>query len=197
MNRTTLFALSLLVSGSVAAMPYYEMGDAGETLDTAAVTTGYGDLTSITGYLDDLGGGTDDIDLYKIYIADTALFSVEVESNLSIDNDGMLFLFDAAGALVAHDDDSGPGYIPLFDSGVLAGYDAGTYYLGFDLYDTWPHFDSSGELSYWHRDPDPFQVGEYTLYLSGARFSVPEPSTWLLLGAGVVGLAAMRRRNAS
>ncbi len=103
MKRTRLLGavLALFAVTNVAyAVTYNEVGDTGELLATAQDTTGLGldPLTSISGSLIDLGGGIDDVDLYRINIFDTNAFSVTVSANLSVDNDAMMFLFDSAGA---------------------------------------------------------------------------------------------------
>lgn len=77
-----LFISSLL--GQANAALFSEVGDAGELIATAQVTTGSGALTSITGSLINLGSvgdPIDDVDLFKIFISDTSAFSVTVNSN--------------------------------------------------------------------------------------------------------------------
>jgi PEP-CTERM motif len=112
-----------------------------------------------------------------------------------VDNDSKLYLFNSTGTLVLSDDDSGIGFIPQFNSGQLSAYSADNYYLAIDLYDTSP---SGDPLTGWNSNPDPQQEGPYTLHLTGASSadaaSVPEPSTFILLGAGLGGFALYRRR---
>ena len=196
MKKIIYLSICLFV-GSANAVPFTEVGDAGELLSTAQETVGSGSLTSISGSLIDLGNGVDDIDLFEIFISDTSIFSVTVSANLSQDNDAMLYLFDATGAQVAFDDD-GNGLLPQFDAGVISGLSADSYFLAFDLFSTTPLF-TSGSLSGWTRNPGPFQTGDYTLNLTGAEFStasVPEPSVLALIGLGIVGMGFTRRKKA-
>lgn len=187
--------LSLCLIGSVEAVSFTELGDTGALMGTAQVPTGSGELTAIHGTLHDFDG-VDDVDLYQIYIADTALFSVSPTASLSVDNDTMLYLFDNAGQQVLFDDDSGDGYLPLFSAGSLAQHSAGFYYLAFDLFMTTPLF-TDGLLSGWTHDPLPLQSGNYTLTLTGVEFapsSVPVPAAAWLFGSGVIGLISVSRR---
>lgn len=195
------FFLGLLVScliGQTNAASFSEVGDAGELLDTAQVTVGSGPLTSISGSLINLGqtpDEVDDIDLFKIFISDTTLFSVTVTSDLSADNDSTLFLFDSLGQLVDFSDDV-IGLIPQFTPGDIDDLSNGTYFLGFALYNTWPDASLTEPLSGWDRDPSPFQTGDYRLDLTGAEFSaVPEPTSIALLGLGLAGMGFSRKRK--
>ncbi len=191
MQRLIFAAVVAVLPLSAQAVTYNEIGDAGELLATAQ-PAGNG-ITSIVGTLADLDGA-DDIDLYSINISNTSAFSVTVSSNLSVDNDAHLWLFDSTGALVIDDDDGGPGFVPQFNVGALTGFASGLYYLAYNLYATTPSF-TDGALSGWDRSPNPFQTGPYTLTITGTG-AVPEPESWAMLIAGfALSGAAMRRRR--
>jgi hypothetical protein len=188
-------ALALVAASPAAATPVFESGDAGDSLATAQVLNGT--VTSISGSLGTLRYGSDDIDMYKFFIGDTANFAVTVDADLSRNNDAQMFLFDSLGHLVlSSDDTSYYNLLPKFAAGSLAGKAAGDYYLAFDLYNTDPKF-TNGVLSGWDHDPRPMQTGDYTLTLKGTAGAVPEPATWamMLVGFGAVGFAMRRRKN--
>lgn len=201
--RIILFAACVVASAAFTGMQanaatWTETGDAGELVGTAQSTVGFGALTLISGSLIDLGEELDDIDLYRITILDPDAFSVITSASLSVDNDAMLFVFDAAGNLVFFNDDS-VGFLPGIDAGDLTGNPAGSYLLGINLFFTLP---TSDPLAGWDRDPDPFQTGPYDLTLTGAGFdsdgtAVPEPATLALLGAGLAGIGFLRRRRSA
>lgn len=192
--RICALGLAMLTAAPAMATTYVEVVDTGETLAAAQNASG---ADVISGTL--TAGNIDDIDLYKIFVADTAAFSVTVNSTLSVDNDAQLFLFDSAGQLVLADDDSGIGYIPQFNAGQLSGSLAGTYYLAYNLYNTDPTFSGS-VLSGWGRNPAPNQSGAYSLTITGAETgAVPEPGTWamMLIGFGAVCYSLRRRKSGS
>lgn len=211
-----LLTAALALSYPLSAGIFIEVGEAGETLATANVTTGAGPLTTIRGTLIDKAGSegapttkpvtpdgpigsspVDDIDLYQIFIPNTAAFSVTVSSNLSVDNDSQLYLFDSAGNQVLFNDDRTLGdAFPQFDLGALTG-PAGIYYLGFVLYHTDPVLNPT--LTSWNRSPAPFQTGPYELTLTGANPAVdqvvPEPSGMVIAGLLSALLIHHRRRT--
>ena len=205
------FVAMLLLAPVAQANSFLEFVDVGETLETAGVPGGFvGPLTTISGTLEDLGGGVDDIDLYKILVVDTTAFAVSVTASLSEDNDAVLWLFDADGFLVGGAqfpnifpgfddradgdcDEPGSPCLPEFFAGDFAGGPTGVYYLGLSLWLTEPIVGPGLPLSGWERDPFPFQTGPYELTLTGVEF-VPIPgAVWLF--ASALGLLAWAKRR--
>jgi hypothetical protein len=198
LRRIVILCVAAGCLSSVWADTFNEVGDAGELLATANVASVAGPLTAISGTLIDLGGGTDDVDLYQILISNPGAFSVTVNANLSVDNDTRLFLFDAAGSLVLFDEDSGGGFLPQFDAGDLSG-SPGVYYLGFSLFETTPAL-SGNVLTGWNRAATPFQTGPYTLTLTGAgsiSTVIPEPGSVVLFSIVLLGTLPMVSRRFS
>lgn len=180
-----------LIAVPLSAAPWAEVGDAGDLIPSAQTPIGVGLLDAITGNL----VGSNDIDLFKILVTDTATFSITVSSSLSLDNDSQLFVFNSAGLLVADDDDF-LGLIPQINPGDLAG-PAGIYYVAFDLFNTDPLLTPG--LTGWIGGPSPDQTGPYTLEFTSAAFvsDVPEASTYAagaFLAAAVGGLWLRRRK---
>ena len=161
-------------NGASVAVVWNESGEAGESLATGNAPLPAFSLTEvaeINGSLIDLGGGVDDVDLYRIQIPFPAPdFSVRVSASLSGTNDAKLYLFNAAGELVLMDDDSGSGLLPEFPAGSLPEPGGRTYYLAFVTHNINATFNS-GVLSGWNRGPDLLQTGSYSLALSGANFA--------------------------
>jgi len=203
MKRYLPLLLLTFCSSSAYAVPFTEIDDAGELLSSAQETVGSGSLTSINASLinlaDSVANTIDDIDLYKIFISDTDVFSATFAADPNGIDDAWLYLFNSNGEEVAFNDDRDPGvdFLPQFDAGVISGLASAHYYLGVGLYGTEASF-TSGSLSSWTRDPDPFQSGGYTLSLTGTQFSsspVPAPAPLALLALGLLGIGLSKRRK--
>jgi len=151
------------------APDHVEVGDAGESINTAQDPGGNGALNTITGSLIDLGtlSEIDDIDIFSLCILTPIEFSVLTDANLSEDNDAQLFLFDSTGSLVVEDDDDGVGFLPQINAGELTTL-PGVYYLAINLFNTDPTF-TNNILDGWDRGPSPFQTGPYTLTLTSTE----------------------------
>lgn len=77
----------------------------------------------------------------------------------------------------------------IWDSGIVVEHGFGTFFFSPELYFNPNHLYS---LSLYVRS-DACDDGQH-VFVQGDFFSVPEPSTMLLLGAGLVGLVGVRRK---
>ena len=215
-------AAALLLSGTAQAVPYLEVGDAGQTLGTAQSTV------SNTGVsLDSISGtysGTD-ADLFQIYISDFSTFSASASSPTG-ELDTQLFLLDASGqAIATNDDGSGSSFQGLLPTGnaLYAGLAAGVYYLGIADSGNEPVnsanqllFATGGNTSVRGAatgvnpttlaDFDGVTYedvsGPYSIALTGVTTGpgtagvVPEPAAWamMIVGLGLIG-GTLRRRT--
>lgn len=190
--------LAALASPALAG-DWVEIPTAPELLP-GQITVGTGSLDRIIGTL---SGGL--ADLYCISIVDEANFSATTVGGTSIDT--QLFLFDANGMGVAHNDDSVGLQSTITSQFVNSN---GIYFLAVSGYNRDPN--SAGGLI-WNNSPFGTERapdgpgaagaltswtgtganGDYTIFLTGAGFHrVPEPSALALLALG--GLAMFRRR---
>src|SRR6187402_3631151 len=98
-------AITAALATTSPATIYVETGDAGDSPGTAQIAAGSGPLTSILGQID----SSADDDIYRIRISDPANFSASSNNSgtqLSVDHDTILFLFDEFGfGIIANDDD--------------------------------------------------------------------------------------------
>lgn len=119
-------------------------GDAGSITDEAQETFGSGILGEIRGILEpSQQGDKEDVDVFKIKITDTSLFSAKVvaPSNGSTDPfgptsdlvDSFLFIFDSTGRTVIADNNSpeaiGGGALSEIEAGALATLARGDYFI--------------------------------------------------------------------
>jgi hypothetical protein len=204
-------------SGASAGIVWNELPPgAGETIDTAQVTTSSvsAAIDSIQGLLSSsvlVGAGPrNEVDLYRIRIDDTSLFSARTVS--SNPDDTALFLFNAGGFGIEMNDDNGFDLLSALPSFAGAGgiYTLGVALGGFEALDgigntvfqfgalfsdVRPGDPASGPLAAWSEgfaslnEPG---LG-YTIELTGASAAVPEPSALALIG--IAGFAAWRARR--
>lgn len=197
--RSFVAAGALIVSSGAYAIPYFEVGDAGESLATAqALTPGTDQIFGNYTY--------DSTDLYSFFWSGGA-FSVDT---FGTGRDTMLFLFNAAGEGVWGADGSiccGIGESQIVDPALAAGL----YYLAVGPYDYQPYYSATGRVfnfvgggGLWTPVPGAV-LDHWDLYhqTSGGSYvvnfrnstAVPEPSMLALFGLGLFGLVARRRRN--
>lgn len=194
-SRTGTGTLTLDVEAVTTDGQYSEdyptVTDAGDTIETAAVLEGEGALSAIFGTL-----APSDSDVFAINICDPASFTATtfpaVEGGIA---DTQLFLFDANGMGITHNDDIPDGFegdataMSRLSSDFVASLPAGTYYLAVTAYNRDP-VDASGALL-WANTPfnterapggpgasnpfvtwtgSPLATGRYTVNLTGVCF---------------------------
>jgi hypothetical protein len=194
------FLAAALPHAATAAL-VTEAGDAGQTLAGAQVAGAIPPLTDISGSLSaEPGNGPDYVDMYRIYIPGGRFFASTGAGDPGLIADPVLFLFDASGAGVAMDDESGGNAQASLSTGIL---NTGFYYLaiafaGLEPLDSGSSsiFDVVGSgavlslaaLDSWFGTPiaiDPAIEGRYAITTA----VVPLPGTLLLV---ILGLAALR-----
>ncbi len=196
---TVMFFLFGII-GISQAVTYTEVGDAGELTGTAQSIGGGFD--TIAGFL---GSGSD---LFALHLS-SGTFEVSVTYDTF---DPQIFLFDSTGMGIVANDDSG-NTLASFFSTILS--DSGLYYLGISDWDYDP-VSMTGEIftDNWTGIAYPTGPGgansligwstgnslgeEYTIELSQttmAPSTVPEPTTMLLFGMGLLGLVGVNRRK--
>jgi hypothetical protein len=201
----------LSVSASFGGPVWFEIGSAGRLPATAQTAIGTGPLDVILGNLESLT----EADMFLIWIVDPLVFSaITVDTGFNV-NDPQIFLFDNAGLGVYMNDDyaGGGGQSQLPAGHALGPARAGLYYLAIGWWDNEP-LSAAGRVFADGSDvmgPDPVggaspvigwnddvtgRIDLPTLYqidITGAEL-IPEPRTWLLLGAGLAALALRRRK---
>jgi hypothetical protein len=208
-----LFALAgfAAMSAGASAQFWFEVGDAVD-LPPGQMTLGVGPLLSIFGTI----GAPSDADMYCIDIFAPSAFSATTTNATTGGMDTQLFLFDMAGMPIAMNDDSplGGTVTSLLPIGhpLYAPLPPGHYLIAISTFDNDPLNGAGAEMF-----PDvPFTVvhgpvapgpiagwtgtggsaGPYEIMLTGATYcGVPEPATFVVLGASVLGFALMRRRR--
>lgn len=113
-----------------SGVEWNESDDAGDLPETAQATgtDNSQNLVAINGSL-----GENDVDMFAIYIADPSQFRASTSTDTT-DFDSQLWLFDANGNGIVHDDDSGGGSRSAISNANSCIPSAGLYYIAISRY---------------------------------------------------------------
>ncbi len=183
MRERVAYALALMMTGTAFAGTFSEV-ESNNTLGTANFLGSFGapgGSLLVTGAI-----GDNDVDWYSFTLDNTASLSVFAAFSTVSGADGILQLVTDTGDVIAFDDDSGVGLMPLIQFDGLA---AGSYYLGMSGFgDVDASSVDTNELA------DGIGHSQSFDYKLAIGFSiVPAPGALTLLGMG--GLAVTRRRR--
>jgi hypothetical protein len=108
---------------------------------------------------------------------------------LDTDDDTVLFLFNDLGALLAFDDDSGPGRSSLITGFALP--TTGSYFVGMTTDPNDPIFSLAGIITGWEDNGESnlnfnLNVSGITPTTPPGPIPVPEPSSLVLIGSGIL-----------
>ncbi len=211
---TAAVSLSAFAGTSQAVVYTEGPNDAGQTLATAQVVG-----ANATGFSGLIGTGQD-ADLYEFTVATAGKYTFSSDNPGTVDItaggplDTAIFLFSSTGAAIFTNDDNANGLD--ITSSLTATLASGTYYFGISLSGNEP-VNSANQLLFagypggdttatrgpasglnptteanFNGQSYSNDLGTYNVTITSA---VPEPSTWVVVGASAAALAFLRRRR--
>lgn len=183
LSTTILVATLLLTNGSAKALPValepYTFLDISDSAASVSGAVGVGhDIFAFEALMGDMI--TLDIDVTEI-----------LQGSVYSDDDSKLFLFNEQGDQLAFNDDF-DGLQSRIENFLIP--DAGLYFAGVATFGNLPLFDTDGIISGWEDDGMSRFGYELTVARIGADRAVPEPTSFLLMGIGLIGLIISRQK---
>ncbi|MBN4000548.1 DVUA0089 family protein [Nostoc sp. LPT] len=173
--------IALGAAGTVQAATFTEVGDAGQTLNTAQNLPG--GINVIQGTI----SSSDDADLFS-FSWGGGLFNATTVGGTPFTFDTILQLFDSSGTLIAQNENDSE---LTLQSTLNLFADSGEYLLGISSF---ANYAESGP-TYGSVSPG-FSSDSYSISLNQETASVPEPASLIgILGLGAFGITSVRKRK--
>lgn len=184
-NRlAVLLTIALVLGAGLNAEAYYLADDNPVQID----------IIDDSGFIS--GEVSEGHDIYEFEAWEEGLLTLSLEvtavlpGNDYVDDDTQLYLFDNLGTLLASNDDAlGSSYESLIDDFWV--HEGDMFYVGVTTFDNPPLLGADNIITGWNDIG-----GSHVRYDLNVDISaVPEPSTWVLFGVGMTGLALFRKKR--